>query len=49
MVAEYAGLTLVFLAYGGVYWFGWGAAAAAAVIDHLFFALAAQKTISENC
>ena len=44
---EYAGLTLVFLAYGGVYWFGWGAALAAAlyVIDHLFFALAfAQKT-----
>ena len=27
---EYAGLTLVFLAYGGVYWFGWGAALAAA-------------------
>ena len=37
----------MFLAYGGVYWFGWGAALAAAlyVIDHLFFALAfAQKT-----
>jgi hypothetical protein len=44
---EYAGLTVVFLAYGGIYWFGWGAALAAAlyVIDHLFFALAfAQKT-----
>jgi len=44
---EYAGLVLVFVAYGGIYWFGWGAAVAAAlyVIDHLFFALAfAQKT-----
>ena len=44
---EYAGLIGVFLAYGGIYWFGWGAALAAAlyVIDHLFFALAfAQKT-----
>lgn len=47
LVLEYAGLTLVFLAYGGVYYFGWGAMLAAAlyVIDHLFFALAfAQKT-----
>ena len=44
---EYAGLIAVFIAYGGIYWFGWGAALAAAlyVIDHLFFALAfAQKT-----
>ena len=44
---EYAGLISVFIAYGGIYWFGWGAALAAAlyVIDHLFFALAfAQKT-----
>ncbi|MEM8959005.1 MAG: MFS transporter, partial [Pseudomonadota bacterium] len=44
---EYIGLMLVFLAYGGIYWFGWGAALAAAlyVIDHLFFALAlALKT-----
>ncbi|MFT4716089.1 MAG: hypothetical protein ACI861_001408 [Paracoccaceae bacterium] len=44
---EYTGLTFVFLAYGGIYYFGWGAALAAAlyVIDHLFFALAfAQKT-----
>ena len=44
---EYAGLIGVFIAYGGIYWFGWGAALAAAlyVIDHLFFALAfAQKT-----
>ncbi|KUF09238.1 MFS transporter [Pseudoponticoccus marisrubri] len=44
---EYVGLTLVFLAYGGIYWFGWGVILAAAlyVIDHLFFAMAlALKT-----
>ncbi len=44
---EYIGLTLVFLAYGGLYWFGWGVAIAAAlyVIDHILFALAfALKT-----
>lgn len=44
---EYAGLIAVFIAYGGIYWFSWGAALAATlyVIDHLFFALAfAQKT-----
>lgn len=44
---EYVGLTLVFLAYGGIYWLGWGAALAAGlyVLDHLFFALAfALKT-----
>lgn len=44
---EYGGLTLVFLAYGGIYWLGWGVAVAAAlyVLDHLFFALAfAMKT-----
>lgn len=44
---EYVGLTLVFLAYGGIYYFGWGVMLAAAlyVIDHLFFALAfALKT-----
>ncbi len=44
---EYAGLTLVFLAYGGIYYFGWGALVAAIlyVVDHLFFALAfALKT-----
>jgi len=37
----------VFLAYGGVYWFGWGVLLAASlyVIDHMFFALAlALKT-----
>ena len=44
---EYAGLVCVFLAYGGVYYFGWGVLIAAAlyVLDHLFFALAlALKT-----
>ncbi len=47
LVVEYSGLILVFLAYGGLYWFGWGVALAAAlyIIDHLFFALAlALKT-----
>ncbi|MGV6847086.1 MAG: MFS transporter [Marinibacterium sp.] len=44
---EYIGLTLVFLAYGGIYYFGWGVVLAATlyVIDHLFFAMAlALKT-----
>ena len=38
---EYGGLTLVFLAYGGIYYFGWGVLIAAAlyILDHLFFAL----------
>jgi len=47
MVFEYSGLIVVFLSYGGIYYFGWGATLAAAlyVVDHLFFALAfAQKT-----
>lgn len=47
LLFEYAGLVLVFLAYGGVYYFGWGVVVAAAlyVIDHIFFALAlALKT-----
>jgi hypothetical protein len=47
LVFEYAGLIGVFLAYGGVYFFGWGVALAATlyVLDHLFFALAfALKT-----
>ncbi len=46
-VVEHAGLTLVFLAYAGIYWFDWGlwTACALYVIDHLFFALSiAQKT-----
>ena len=44
---EYVGLTLVFLAYGGLYYFSWGVALAAFlyVVDHIFFGLAlAQKT-----
>ncbi|APX89398.1 hypothetical protein BV394_06455 [Brevirhabdus pacifica] len=47
LALEYIGLTGVFLAYGGIYMFGWGVALAAAlyVIDHLFFSLAiALKT-----
>jgi len=47
LVFEYIGLTLVFLAYGGVYYFGWGVMIAASlyVLDHMFFALAlAMKT-----
>ncbi len=47
LVFEYAGLAVIFLAYGGIYYFGWGVALAATlyVIDHLFFALAfALKT-----
>ncbi len=47
LVFEYAGLVVVFLAYGGIYYFGWGVAVAAAlyIVDHLFFALAfALKT-----
>jgi len=38
---EYIGLTLVFLAYGGLYWFGWGLVIASAlfILDQLFFAL----------
>lgn len=47
LLFEYAGLIVVFLAYGGIYYFGWGVVLAASlyVIDHLFFALAlALKT-----
>ncbi len=47
LLFEYAGLVLVFLAYGGIYFFGWGVLIASAlyVLDHLFFALAlALKT-----
>ncbi|MBD3765573.1 MAG: MFS transporter [Rhodobacterales bacterium] len=41
LMVEYAGLLSVFLAYGGIYAFGWGAAVAAALymIDHLFFGM----------
>ncbi len=47
LVFEYGGLIVVFLAYGGIYYFGWGVVLAATlyVIDHLFFSLAfALKT-----
>lgn len=47
LLFEYAGLIGVFLAYGGIYFFGWGVLLAAVlyVIDHMFFALAlALKT-----
>ncbi|MBT8476061.1 MAG: MFS transporter [Alphaproteobacteria bacterium] len=39
---EYVGLILVFLAYGGIYWLGWGVLVASVlyVLNHLFFALA---------
>jgi hypothetical protein len=47
LLFEYAGLVMVFLAYGGMYFFGWGVLIAAGlyVVDHIFFALAlALKT-----
>ncbi|MEX0350456.1 MAG: MFS transporter [Paracoccaceae bacterium] len=47
LIFEYTGLALVFAAYGGIYWFGWGVILAATlyVIDHILFALAfALKT-----
>lgn len=42
LAVEYVGLTGVFLAYGGIYYFGWGVVLAAVlyVVDHMFFALA---------
>ena len=41
MAFEYLGLTLVFLFYGGIYWFGWGLVIAGAlyIADQMFFAL----------
>ena len=47
LAIEYIGLIAVFLAYGGIYWGGWGVVVAAVlyVLDHLFFGLAfALKT-----
>ena len=47
LVFEYVGLVIVFLSYGGVYFFGWGILIAAMlyVMDHIFFGLAlALKT-----
>ncbi|PZX11474.1 MFS transporter [Celeribacter halophilus] len=47
LMLEYTGLVLVFLAYGGIYWLGWGVLVAGTlyVIDHMLFGLAfALKT-----
>lgn len=47
LIFEYAGLVIVFLAYGGIYMFGWGLVVACVlyVVDHLLFSLAfALKT-----
>ena len=47
LLFEYAGLVGVFLAYGGLYFFGWGVVIAVVlyILDHMFFALAlALKT-----
>ncbi|WP_299850412.1 MFS transporter [uncultured Roseovarius sp.] len=47
LIFEYVGLVIVFLAYGGIYFFGWGVLLAAFlyVVDHLLFAMAlALKT-----
>ncbi len=47
LIFEYAGLAVVFLLYGGIYFFGWGVFLAAVlyVVDHMLFALAlALKT-----
>ncbi|EIE49900.1 hypothetical protein C357_16511 [Citreicella sp. 357] len=47
LIFEYAGLTVIFILYGGLYWFGWGVVLASVlyVVDHVFFALAlALKT-----
>jgi len=42
LLVEYAGLTLVFLLYAGLYWFDWGVwmAGALYVVNHIFFSLA---------
>lgn len=47
LLFEYFGLIVVFLAYGGIYFFGWGVLIASSlyILDHMFFALAlALKT-----
>ncbi|WP_370229800.1 MFS transporter [Cognatishimia sp.] len=47
LLVEYLGLVLVFLAYGGIYFFGWGVLLAMVlyVLDHLLFSMAlAMKT-----
>lgn len=42
LAIEYVGLMLIFLAYGGIYWFGWGAVVGAVlyVLNHIFFSMA---------
>lgn len=42
LIFEYAGLVVIFVLYGGLYWFDWPVwlAAALYVVDHIFFALA---------
>jgi predicted MFS family arabinose efflux permease len=47
MVFEYVGLVVVFVLYGGIYWFGWGVMLATVlyIANNIFFALAlALKT-----
>lgn len=47
LIFEYSGLAIVFLLYGGLYWFSWGVVLASVlyVVDHMLFALAlALKT-----
>ena len=47
LIFEYVGLVIVFLLYGGIYYFGWGVLLAAIlyVVDHLLFSMAlALKT-----
>ena len=42
LVFEYLGLCVVFFAYGGIYYFGWGVVLATVlyIVNHLFFSLA---------
>jgi predicted MFS family arabinose efflux permease len=42
MAVEYAGLVIVFMLYGGIYWFGWGVMLATVlyIVNNIFFALA---------
>ena len=42
LVFEYVGLCLVFFAYGGIYYFGWGVVLATVlyIVNHIFFSLA---------
>jgi hypothetical protein len=47
LAIEYVGLTIVFFAYGGIYYFGWGVMLGAVlyVVNHIFFSMAfALKT-----